>query len=308
MGTERDERAKMDKIDLKCGFLCNNRCIFCVQGNKRSKFGDLPTEQLIESLTAARGECEQVVLTGGEVTIKKDFLYLVKTAKELGFSLIQIQTNGRMFADRRFCEETIEAGANEFSLALHGHIPSLHDYLTRADGSFIQTAKGIRNLSELGQFVGTNSVITRSNYRHLPELAKLLIHLGVRQYQFAFVHALGEAARFFSKVVPRFTLVEPYVKKGISHGIELGISVMTEAIPLCFMVGYEDFVAEKIIPRTKIYDVSIIEDFTQYRLQEGKIKGKPCVECAYDPVCEGPWKEYPEYYGWNEFQPVHHRS
>ena len=47
---------------------------------------------------------------------------------------------------------------------------------------------------------------------------------------------------------------------------------MTEAIPYCFMQNFTDYIAEKIIPRTKIYDVNILEDYTEYRLHEGKSK------------------------------------
>ena len=61
---------------------------------------------------------------------------------------------------------------------------------------------------------------------------------------------------------------------GLDVGIKAGRTVMTEAIPYCFMSGYEDHVAEKIIPRTKIYDAdAVIEDFTETRRNEGKAKG-----------------------------------
>ena len=294
----------MDKVDVKCGFLCNNRCLFCVQGNKRENYGDISTERILDALEKGRGDADQLVLTGGEPTMKKDFLLLVRKAKELGFRLIQIQTNGRMFAHRPFCEETVAAGATDFSLALHGHTPELHDYLTRTPESFWQTVKGIRNLVEMGQVVGTNTVITRSNFRHLPAIGRLLVRLGVRQYQFAFVHALGTAAENFQRIVPRYALVEPYVHQGLEPGLAAGVIVMTEAIPYCFMRGYEEFVAERIIPHTKIFDVNIVENYTHYRLTEGKSKGACCAQCARRAECEGPWREYPEVYGWSEFIPV----
>jgi MoaA/NifB/PqqE/SkfB family radical SAM enzyme len=212
-----------------------------------------------------------------------------------------------MFASQAFCEKSVAAGANEFSLALHGHVRDLHDYLTQVPGSFHETARGIRNLKALGQYVGTNTVITRSNYRHLPDIARLLIHLGVSQYQFAFVHALGSAARNFARIVPRYSLIEHYVKEGLNRGIHSEVRVMTEAIPYCFMNEYSDYVAERIIPHTKIYDIAVVADYTHYRRTEGKLKGKPCEECELASCCEGPWKEYPEVYGWSEFKPVSSR-
>jgi MoaA/NifB/PqqE/SkfB family radical SAM enzyme len=295
----------MNKVDIKFGFLCNNMCLFCVQGDKREKLGDISFNDLVKTLQSAREKSDNVVFTGGEVTIKKEFLKLLKVADDLGFKKIQVQTNGRMFANEGFCDDTILAGATEFSLALHGHTPELHDYLTSVDGSFYQTVKGIKNLKKRNQYVGTNSVITRPNYRFLPELAQLLIHLNVNQYQFAFVHAVGNAGKNFDSIVPRYSMIEPFVKNALSFGVKAGITVMTEAIPYCFMTGFSDFIAERIIPDTVIFDKDmIIDDYTKYRKNEGKLKGEPCDECACSTVCEGPWREYPEKYGWYEFKPI----
>lgn len=301
-----DERTSpsTERVDVKTGFKCNNRCIFCVQGNKRDLYGNKSTEEVKEILRGAVQDSDSIVFTGGEVTIRPDFIELVRFARDQGFRRIQVQTNGRMLAYKKFARDTVEAGANEFSPAVHGHTAKLHDDLTRCEGSFEQSVRSIRNLKELGQRVITNSVITRSNFRHLPELAALLVRLGVDQYQFAFVHALGTAQEHFSQVVPRMALIEPYVKRGIQVGVRAGRIVLTEAIPYCFMTGYEEHVAERFMPRTKIFDAkSVVEDYTNYRWTEGKAKGPPCEECTWNSVCEGPWKDYAEGYGWDEFIP-----
>jgi len=135
---------------------------------------------------SAKISADGVVFTGGEPTLRRDLPELVSFARDAGYETIQIQTNGRTFASRRYCETIIEAGATEFSPALHGHVPELHDFLTRAPGSFAQTTRGIRNLKSLGQYVLTNSVVVRANCRNLAQLAHLLVTLGVDQYQLAF--------------------------------------------------------------------------------------------------------------------------
>ncbi len=294
-----------NRVDLKLGFSCNNRCRFCVQGDKRHRLADLTTAELRERLVDARSHADSIVFTGGEVTLRRDLTELVAYAKDLGFTAIQIQTNGRMFAYRKNCEELIAAGANEFSPALHGHTAELHDYLTRAKGSFAQTTRGIRNLKQLGQPVIINSVITRSNYRHLPALARLLLRLDVDQYQFAFVHPLGTAGENFHSVVPRLALVARYVAEGLDLGSRAGRLVMTEAIPPCFLPGRERYIAETIMPETRVYDAKVVvESYKEYRLNEGKAKGPRCPECVWNDQCEGPWREYPDHYGWDEFIPV----
>jgi len=295
----------MKRIDLKTGFGCNNNCRFCAQGHKK-KFGDKTTAELKGYLSqAAREGYKAVVFTGGEPTIRPDIIELVSYAKELGFQQIQMQSNGRRFADLDFCKVVIAAGANEFSPALHGPHARIHDFLTRSPGAFGQTTRGIRNLKKLDQMVFTNTVITKINYRSLPSLAKLLVRLKVDQFQLAFVHPVGSAAENFETVVPRKLLVAPYVKKALDIGINAGVRVMTEAIPYCLMAGYESYVAETKIPDTKVFDLDfVVENFTEVRRAYGKLKDERCRRCRYDEQCEGPWKEYPEHFGWAEFQPI----
>lgn len=292
------------RADIKTGFLCNNNCRFCVQAHKK-KFGNRTTEEIREDLEKARKNCPEVVFTGGEVTIRKDIIDLVKYAKKLGFKRIQLQTNARMLSYKDLCVKLIKAGANEFSPAIHGHIPQLHDYLTTVKGSFNQTVQGIKNLKELDQYIITNTVVTKPNYRYLPELAKLLVSLEVDQYQFAFPHAVGNALKNFDQIMPWISLAAPYIHKGLQVGIDAGIKVMAEAMPFCVMRGYEKYCSEFYIPEGEIRDVDMFTpDWGKVRKEQGKVKFSQCKECKYDKVCEGPWKEYPERRGSEEFQPI----
>lgn len=293
------------RVDIKTGFICNNNCRFCVQADNKCK-GNRSFEEIKKDLIDSRKRCTGVVLTGGEVTIREDFFEIVQLAKELDYKIIQIQTNGRMFASLDFCKKTVKAGATEFSPALHGYCKEQHDFLTRAKGSFKQTIKGIMNLKKLGQKIITNTVVVKPNYRNCEQVAKLLVKLGVNQYQFAFVHPMGNAWKNFDNIVPCISLVAPCIHKGLKIGINAGKRVMAEAMPYCLMQGYEDYVAEKIIPETEVRGKKFqnTDNFTKQRQQYGKSKFKQCKECKYDLVCEGPWKEYPEKKGHREFRYV----
>jgi MoaA/NifB/PqqE/SkfB family radical SAM enzyme len=301
--------SKLRRIDVKAGFQCNNRCRFCVQGDKRHEFADHSTEAVKALLTAGRRDADEVVLTGGEITIRDDLPELVRHARDLGFVVIQLQTNGRMLSHRPFVEALQAAGVTELSPAIHGPTAAIHDGLTRSPGSFRQTVKGVRQVRRLGLKVIVNSVIVKANVPHLPALARLLVALEVDQFQLAFVHALGSAAESFATIVPRLTEVRPQVIRALNIGLRAGVRCMTEAIPLCFLPGLEDLAAEAIIPRTKIFDADqVINDYTEFRRSEGKAKGPMCQRCIHDTQCEGPWREYPEHFGWEEFEPVTQRD
>jgi len=292
-------------VDLKTGYGCNNNCFFCAQASNRYH-GDKDSATLKKEIKESRSQgCNKIVFTGGEVTIRPDIAELISYSSRIGFKDIQIQTNGRALYYKKLCKELVNAGANEFAVAIHGHIPQLHDYLTRSPGSFAQTTQGIRNLRELDQMVLTNTVIVKPNYRYAEQIARMLIGLDVDQYQLAFVHPCSNAAKYFDKMVPFVSIAAPFIHKGLQVGIDAGIKVMAEAMPFCVMKGYEKYVSEFHIPPAQVreYDF-VVKDFETTRKTELKVKFPQCKSCRYELICEGPWKEYPEKRGNQEFRPV----
>ncbi len=296
----------MERVDIKIGFGCNNHCHFCVQGDKRNFCAAKDKKEIRDSLKEAHKKGKrQVIFTGGEPSLHPNFLELVRMARKMGYKTIQIQTNGRTFAYRDFCLKAIKAGVNQFSPALHGHNAKIHDFLTNSPGSFEQTVQGIKNLKSLNQFLTTNTVVTTKNYRFLPQIAQLLVNLDVDRFQFAFIHVHGTAKENQDWIVPKKSKVMPYIKKGLDIGINADKWVVTEAIPYCLMKGYEKHISEIAIPKPMIFDAGFkVEDYASYRKNKAKAKGPNCLKCKYNDICEGPWKEYPEIFGWDEFRPI----
>ena len=294
-----------NKVDIKIGFECNNHCRFCIKGDKRSRLKNKSKEEVMQILEEEKNICNEVVFTGGEPTVQKNLPDYVKYAKHLGYKRIVIQSNGRMFSYKDYCKNLIGAGVTVFNPAIHGHNAKTHDYLTNVPGSFNQTLKGIKNLKELNQNIVTQTVITKINYKHLPKIAKMLNDLDVNTFQFAFIHInpiIQNNPKLIEEIVPRYHLIAPYVKKAIEVNKE---KARTEAIPFCFLAGYENNISEPNIPQTVIYDGNnITKDFTKVRKEMGKMKSEKCKKCKYYHYCEGPWKDYPEIFGWDEFIPV----
>lgn len=294
------------KVDIKITFNCNNLCDFCAQGNKRENIKPKSYSEIKKSLKEAiQKNVTTVVLTGGEPTLHPKIIEIIKEAKKLGYKKIQLQTNGRSLCDENFLVKILKAGVNEISPAVHGPNPQIHDSLTHSKGSFNQTIAGIKNAKKHGVYILTNTVITSVNYKYLPEIAKLLIYLGVNQFQFAFIHIIGRGWENRSWIVPKKSEILPYLYKALEIGIKSGIPCYTEAIPYCFMKGYEQCISERIIPDGPVFDADVfVENYGEYRRNEGKSKHEKCKLCIYYKVCEGPWREYPQIYGWDEFKPV----
>lgn len=292
------------RADIKTGYTCNSNCVFCVIGDKLFT-GERPTGEVLEEMKLSRRTCDDIVFTGAEVTLRPDFLHLVQAAKRLGYRNIQVQTNGRLFSYLDFCKKAVAAGANEFSPSLHAPVAKVHDGLTRSQGSFEQIVQAIKNLKGLGQRIVTNTVAAKQNMKLLPDLARLFVELKVDQFQVAFPHPTGHAATYFNAVVPRMSELAPYMQEAMRIGEAAGVSCMAEAMPYCMMQGHERFVSELFIPPTEIvYDGFVIPDYKRDRMERGKSRFPQCASCRWEPMCEGPWREYPEMLGNEEFQPV----
>lgn len=297
----------MKRVDIKTGFKCNNHCKFCIQGNKREFKAEKTTEEVKKILSDNIKDFDCIVFTGGEVTIRKDLIELVRFAKKLNYKFIQIQSNGRMFYYEDFCKRLIEAGATEFCPAIHGSTKEMHDSLTRAEGSFKQTLQGIKNLIKLNQKVITNSVITKINYKDLPNIAKLLSDIGVYQIQFAFMHinsVIQKDQTLIDEIVPRYKDVKEYVEKALQIGMDANIKVMAEAFPFCILEKYQDRISENYIPETIICEDKLVTNFKEMKQKGAKLKGPKCSECKYFNKCEGPWSDYAEIFGFDEFTPI----
>ncbi len=294
------------RADVKVWFACNNLCDFCVQGDKRFRYKQRTLPEITQILDEEyKNGCLWVVFTGWEPTVHPNLIEAVRYAKNLGYLQIQIQSNGRNFAKEVYVDALIEAGVTEFGPSIHGFHPSTHDSQVHADGAWEEVIRGIVHLKKRWQMIVINSVITQSNYQEIPELAALLIRLWVQQFQFAFVHILWSAEVNKETVVPRKTDIMPYVYKALDLAKKHWVLVFTEAIPYCFMQWYEWAIAENMMPETTVVDAEYrTENYEDYRWSEGKAKHEKCVTCLKNSVCEGPWKEYPELYSWDEFHPI----
>jgi len=299
------------KTDIKLGYSCNNDCIHCVIADNRKRCDalgyreDLTTAEYCDELRDSRARgCDEVVFTGGEPTLRNDLPHLVLCAARLGFS-IDLQTNGRKMHSRQYADSLCGISDISFLIALHGHTAPIHDAITRVQGSFNETVKAIGNLMERSARVVGKIVVSRLNAGCLAEVCRLYSELGVSEIMIAFPHALGNARRFFSQVVPTYSSTVDSLREAIEFCVSANVVIKTEAYPLCFMQGLERHVSELFYPDEPLLlkqhgSENEAIDWSVARL-ENKAKFSQCSRCRYDQICEGPWAEYPERFGSKEF-------
>ena len=104
---------------------CNMQCPVCfANAGTSGQLCELTFDEAVGLLGALRElkptPATAIQFTGGEPTVHPEFLKIVSTAREMGFSHIQIATNGIRLADEAFARRAHEAGLHTLYLQFDG--------------------------------------------------------------------------------------------------------------------------------------------------------------------------------------------
>jgi len=293
-------------FDLKVGFTCNNNCVHCVITDKKDT-KDLSTQEIKDIIDGVPKE-QMVGFTGGEATIRHDFIELLKYAKDTGHATA-LQTNGTQFADWDFAAEAAKY-LDDVLIAIHSHIPEVHNSIVRISGMYDKTIEGFKNIIKLKIPHSTQTVISKLNVDDLCETYDFIQGLdpGVNM-SLTYPHPNGNALHNADIVCPSYTEIKDILQKIFAkHASHL----RTEAIPMCYLYPYQDRVynfdehlannedRRGMDPANKnkqFFDESgITENYTTSIISE-KRKGPRCIECIFNDRCFGVWKEYTTLHG-----------
>jgi radical SAM protein with 4Fe4S-binding SPASM domain len=167
---------------------CNEVCVHCYQEQGRK--GEMTTDQLFRLMDelATMGVL-LLTLSGGEATLRKDFLQLVGYARQKGFA-VRLFTNG-LTMTRELAGALADLAVQTVEISLYSTRPETHDFVTGVPGSFAKTVAGVRNLVSVGVPVTLKTPVMTINESELDQYA-------------AFADSLGAAYAFdFGALVPR---------------------------------------------------------------------------------------------------------
>ena len=156
-----EENGYLPRLFIEATNNCNLSCIHCYNDKnaKEIKFKDL--KNIIDE--AEELGVFYVTLSGGECTLNKDFLEIIKYIRKKRIAL-DFFTNGQSLHDNKsLCDKIIDLYPYKVSLSLYSMNPEIHDSITRVNGSHEKTISTIKYLKERNINIEIKCFLTKIN-------------------------------------------------------------------------------------------------------------------------------------------------
>lgn len=238
---------------------CNSNCIMCPSPDVARKNGEKRSvETLIEIARHIPISAAHLTITGGEPFIIGesifDFLKFLKEKYDRTEFLIL--TNGRIFAVEKYVNLLIENIPYNTIMAIpiHGSNAVIHDKITQANNSFLQTLSGIKHLLMRGVRIELRIVVSSLNVYDFNNLVQLILS-DIPNIEYVSVIAMemtGSARKNKDIVWSPYKKSFELISEGIYTLIKSGIDVKLYNFPLCTVEKKYWTLCEKSISPQKV--------------------------------------------------------
>jgi len=274
------------KLVMNVTYVCNNHCTFCAVGT-RTQLDGHPTRQR-EQLAHYRAQgVVQVDFDGGEPTLNPELVPLVRHARALGYTRVNVTTNGRLCAYEAFAARLVNSGLTTLLFSIHGPDARTHAQNVGVAEAFDQTVAGVRHcvrLAPTGVLLGMNVTITKSNVDLLGALAQLAWDLGLPWMNLQFLTPFGRATR---QVAPDTAYAADRAREVIDAWRDR-MKFQVINLPFCFMPDHAEFLQGDLgkLERHMVFVNNETVNLAQY-LAERRTRKPQCAGCPHAVFCGG---------------------
>ncbi len=203
-----------------------------------------------------------LIFLGGEPTLHPDLAAGIKTARELGYRTITVDSNGFLFHNLL---DRISPADAVISFSLDGPTAKINDPI-RGEGVFATCTANIKKAVALGFDVSLIYTVSRINIASLHLMPMLLKNLGIRRFFIQVIGIRGKSTVYTKEnlqLTPQewLSAIPPVAEKAATLGIHV-------IYPKVFLSEKEEFscagkVAENyfIFPNGRVYQCPLCEDF-----------------------------------------------
>ena len=294
-------------LELSADYRCNNRCVGCFSVAGAEGGDGMDTREAVATLVRGREAGARFLwLGGGEPTLRRDLLGLVRRARRLGYQRVKLQTNGMMLAYADYAERCAEAGVTEVNLSIKGPTAEVHDALSRTPGAHALMVEGLARCRALGLTLEGDLLLYRDNLDALPEMVRVYHGLGVTRFNLWLFSATGEAGEGLEGQVPTMTEVIPRIQQALDLGLSERPDFITSLhTPPCVVPE----AMHRVLFHAASLDLLVANPggYT-FRLEDSPIEGghyhDGCAGCRFRDRCGGMRRDYVSIHGEEEFVPV----
>src|SRR6266487_5178042 len=177
MGQRALDRGVPLSAHLDVTYRCNERCEHCYLDH--DDHGEMTTAEMCNALDQlAEAGVFFLILSGGEVLMRRDFFQILEHARALLFS-VKIKTNAFMIRGPE-ADRMRELGVQSVQVSIYSHRPEVHDAVTKLPGSLKRSIAGIRFLKARGLKVTIANVLMRQNLNDYAGVQALARELDVK--------------------------------------------------------------------------------------------------------------------------------
>ena len=185
---------------------CNLSCVQCLYkldiGFQASK-KEIDFEDVVKLISDFREMgAKKLTLMGGEPTLYKSLLELIKKSKELGYEYVRIDTNGQF--DSKLLEKTEFKMLDEVTFSMDGPTAQINDPI-RGKGSFEKCVANIKRAKELGYNIDITSCISKEMIKrdengnlYLDRMIRFAEELGIEKINFHNLFKTGVPRDYFT--------------------------------------------------------------------------------------------------------------
>lgn len=238
-GAKRHSLRDHDRwVSVTMEFRCNLRCTHCMIEGTMARL--TPTEgadfDAVLDRQAQSAPWEGIVLTGAEITLRRDLPDIVARAKAAGFAHVRVQTHGMQLHRAAYLEQLVSAGVDEFFISVTAGSEARHDAITKVAGSWQRMRAGIDLIETRFPHVAviTNTVITAESVDDLPQVvAAFAGYRCIVQHEFWNFFPMDEVDHK-ALCVPLARLLPP-LRDAIAAARRAGRLVEVKHVPECLM-------------------------------------------------------------------------
>jgi MoaA/NifB/PqqE/SkfB family radical SAM enzyme len=282
-------------LDLVLDYDCNLACDYCTitpEMRRRS----LPTGAIVRQMRAARDEgFDRVSFTGGEPTIRRDLLPLVREARRLGYDDIKVQSNGLLYAEEGNVDRLVEAGVTRWHVSIHTHRAEAYERMVRRAGTHPLMERGLSNLVARGLDPIADQIVMRDTHTHLQGALDWLADRGVRRSQLWLVSLTDGNAENVASLPPLGELM-PSVFAAFDRADARGLELRSLHLPHCLLGERKDRALDPAAGGVRVVTPDAVLDLRDAKLTPRRYVAA-CEGCPEKGTCPGVRPDYLERYG-----------